>query len=185
MEEKINRLAKIKAIGWTSLIIFGLLTLLLLFRLVAIFLFDSSLNTLASEQIEYADPDGETNFAINQSKAILFISVGFSLLAVIGAIVLTKLKFWGLMLYQSLTIIIIFMLLGMLAYTLSTKPPLNPKLDDPLFRTMSSYQTIEYGMLLILFSWILTRVNIFLSKKVVRMEFRPKLNKADSSALVS
>lgn len=172
MEEKINRLARIKAIGWTSLILFGLLTLLLLFRLIALFLFDSSVKTLASEQIEYADLDGEMNFVVNQSKAILFISAGFSLLATIASFVLTKLKFWGLMLYQSLTIIIIFMLLGLLAYSFITKPTVDPNFDDSFFRVMSIYQSIELGLFLILFSWILTRVNIYLSKKTVRMEFR-------------
>jgi hypothetical protein len=169
MEEKINRLAKIKAIGWTSLIIFGLLTLFIASKITGALIFKSfSTDLMDGAPPSYPFNEEETS----QSAAIVLIGEGFLLLTFVSSWALAKLKYWGLLLYQSLTIILLFMLLGLLAYSFITKPPADPNFDEPFFRALSIYQSIEHGLFLILFSWILTRVNIYLSKKAVRMEFR-------------
>src|SRR5690606_29433170 len=129
---------------------------------------------------EFNEAATEMKNTINQMRAILFIIGGLTLLTTIGSLGLLKLKNWGLILYQSLTIVIIISLLGGLVYYVySIRTQIGQQgihaLDLGMtenFKAAQNYTTIEYGTFLLLFSWMLTRANIFLSIKDNRKEFQ-------------
>jgi hypothetical protein len=180
MDEKLNRLSNIKAIGWTTLTIFGTVTLWLIFQIVGPIIFDNSIDNLTAGQEEFNDAAEDMRDAAIQMRVILFIAGGLTLLTSIGSIGLVRLKNWGLILYQSSTIVMILAFLGGLGYyvyNVQTKMDerYNQALDFGMsanFVAAQNYATISYGTFLLLFSWMLTRANIFLSKKDSRMEFR-------------
>lgn len=180
MDEKLNRLSNIKAIGWTTLTIFGTVTLWLIFQIVGTIIFDNSIDNLTAGQEEFNDAAKDMRDAAIQMRVILFIAGGLTLLTSIGSIGLVRLKNWGLILYQSSTIVMIFAFLGGLGYYVYN---VQTKMDERYnqasdfgmsakFVAAQNYSTISYGTFLLLFSWMLTRANIFLSKKDSRMEFR-------------
>lgn len=179
MNEQINRLTNIKAIGWTTLTTFGALTLWIIFEFVGTVVFDHSVNNMYAGQEEFNEAAAEMKGAINQMRAILLIAGGLTFLTTIGAFGLIRLKNWGLVLYQSMTIVIILALLAGLAYYIyNTKTEMsllpNSELDMEMhanFRASQNYKTIGYGVFALLFSWALTRVTIFLSKRATRIEF--------------
>ena len=115
MDEKVDRLTNIKAIGWTTLIIFGITTLWIAFQIIGTVVFDNSIGMIAGQE-EFKEAATEMKNTIYQMRAILFIIGGLTLLTTIGSLGLLKLRNWGLILYQSLTIVIIISLLSGLVY---------------------------------------------------------------------
>ena len=179
MDEKVDRLTNIKAIGWTTLIIFGITTLWIAFQIIGTVVFDNSIGMIAGQE-EFKEAATEMKNTINQMRAILFIIGGLTLLTTIGSLGLLKLRNWGLILYQSLTIVIIISLLsGLVYYVYSLKTQMGQQSIHALdfgmtedFKAAQKYKIIEYGTFLLLFSWMLTRANIFLSKSDNRREFQ-------------
>ncbi len=180
MDEKINRLSNIKAIGWTTLIIFGTVTLWLLFQIAGTILFDNSIDSLTAGQEEFQEATRDMRNATIQLRVILSATAGLTLLTSISALGLLRLKNWGLILYHTSTMIVLLALLGGLGYYIyivqsEMNERYNQALDtgiSPNFIAAQNYSTISYGTFLLLFSWMLTRANLFLSKKDNRNEFR-------------
>jgi hypothetical protein len=180
MNEQTIRLTNIKSIGWSSLLIFGILTLWVAFELGRSIVFVSSVNTMYAGQEDFNDTFTEMNDSINQTRVILLIVGSLTLFTTVGAFGLIRLKTWGLIVYQSFTIVILLALLGGLAfYIYYTKTEMSLlsnkelyKEMNPYFAASQDYRTIQYGVFALLFSWLLTRVNIFLSRRATRSELR-------------
>ncbi|QOI98776.1 MAG: hypothetical protein HRU69_15360 [Flammeovirgaceae bacterium] len=180
MDDKLNILSNIKAIGWTTLTIFGTVTLWVVFQIIGTIIFDNSIDNFTAGQEEYNDVATNMRDAAIQMRVILFIAGGLTLLTSIGSLGLLRLKNWGLILYQSSTIAVILVFIGGLGYYVyDVQTKMDERYDRALefgmstnFVAAQNYTTISYGTFLLLFSWMLTRANIFLSKKDSRIEFR-------------
>jgi len=129
---------------------------------------------------EFNDVAADMRDAAIQMRVILFIAGGLTLLTSIGSIGLLRLKNWGLILYQSSTIVVILVFLGGLGYYVyEVRSKMDERYNQALdfgmsdnFVAAQNYAIISYGTFLLLFSWMLTRANIFLSKRESRIEFR-------------
>lgn len=180
MEEKISRLTTIKTIGLTSLIIFGFITLWILFQFIGSILLENTTREMTGAGGWFDGTVKEMETAKRLFRAIYFTVLGLSLLTAVASVGVIKLKLWGLILYKSATMIIIVSLVGCLIYFIySVKIQGDQRQNEYLhpipmsgFETFNNYMTIGYGMFLLLFSWLLTRANIFLNNKNIRNEFR-------------
>lgn len=170
LDERINKLSTLKSIGWTAILIFGFITLWILYSIIGTFLFAF---------IDLGDEQDGMSIVINQFRAILIMSGLVTTLTTLGAIGILKYKTWGLILFQSTTIIYIILILAGLVYFIIslktvTEPSFNNSLDDPMrrhFDIAQRYQTIGLGVFALLIAWILTRINVLLSKGIYRQEF--------------
>lgn len=178
LDERIDRLSTIKAIGWTTLLIFGFVVLLAIYYLGGTFII--TFPSLAEGLDVEAEEIAEMSTMINQFRAMLVLFGLVTLTTSLGGIGLLRFKNWGLILFQSTTIVYIFLIIGGLAYyiisiKMEAVPSFDDLPDDPVrhyFDVARSYQTIGYGTFSLLTAWILTRTNILLSKGIYRQEFR-------------
>ncbi|SMG54376.1 hypothetical protein SAMN05661096_04137 [Marivirga sericea] len=169
-KQSINQLVNIKTIGWTSLVIAGTLFIWLLFQTGATFLFDNAITSMNGGLEGENEIIDEMQNTTNKVKAILLLSLLFTGIVSFASFGLAKLKKWGLILFQAITIFLIIAVLSGLAfcfYYLTTKVQ---TFENPL-KTSMKYYTMGYGIFMALFAWALTRVNIYLKRVSKKVEF--------------
>ena len=171
MEEKIIQLSNIQAIAKSSLFVFGTLTLWLVYKMIGAFILNYSLDSNGLRE------EGDLFMPI---VAGFTIAACFASLATIGSYGLLRLKKWGLILYHAITIVFALALLAFLIYKISggrndSYSSIAAQFDgesSKRFRMYQYFSTIGIGMFVMLFSWILARVNLFLGNPVNRCEFK-------------
>jgi hypothetical protein len=180
MNEEINRLTTIKTIGLTTLIIAGSIALWIVLQFIGTIVFGNSIDRITAGQSDLDEVATEMGDTILQLRILWSATGGLAILTAVGAMGLFGLKRWGLALYQISTIVIALALLGLLIYlgyfmlNQSGQPELTETETDikANFRVVESYKRFTYGMFLLLFAWMLTRANIFLSKPENRAIFK-------------
>ncbi len=108
------------------------------------------------------------------------IAAGFASLATIGSYGLLRYKKWGLILYHAMTILFSLALVASLIYMVTggrndSYSSIAAQFDGESakrFRVYQHFTTIGSGMFVLLFSWILAQVNLFLGNPVNRCEFK-------------
>ncbi|PTB97351.1 hypothetical protein C9994_03185 [Marivirga lumbricoides] len=177
-EKQIKKLISIKTIGWTTTIVFSLLTLGILIQIAGTLVLANSFDNSSIQQEEFNEITMQMIHTKNRIMAIYFIACAITLLIIVGSIGLINLKTWGLIIYQSFTIVLtVFLLMGLTYYTYHLLYQIEPNHQEfdmngsDSFRTIQKYITLSYGIFILLVSWMLTRVNIFLGKKETRVMF--------------
>lgn len=172
-EDRLNRLSNIKAIGWSTMVISGLVTLYVSYQLFLVFLFKYSAQQI-SDAVD--QPFNETMDSITEASnplIIIYIITSFlTLLTTISSVGLIKLKYWGIILFHSFTISFIIGLLVLFAFYISNS---RARMSLPGFDSETMlfyrYSVVGDGILILLAAWLLTRVNIILWNKKYRLEF--------------
>jgi len=177
MDEIVKRLLRIKTIGWTSVIIFGIAALWILFEIVALVVFVNSVDSVVGRFYEAAKT---VQSAVGEVRFALFLAAALMVLATIGAVGLIRLRKWGLVLYQSSTLVMTVFLLAILIYYLFVvREEIDDRMITPLptepaenLRAVMRWMSFACALFLLLASWLLVRTNIFLGRRSSRMEFR-------------
>jgi hypothetical protein len=138
----------LRIFGWAATTIFGMMVIWIIIQVLRMAIFRNISSQSVREELEYTADVLDS--AVNHRLVLLLIAGVLALLATIGAVGIVRLKYWGLILYQSVTTVIAITLLSSLFYYILAR---------------YNEQFLIDGIGLLLISLILLGINIFLSKK--------------------
>ncbi|MGK7391140.1 MAG: hypothetical protein ACNS60_12345, partial [Candidatus Cyclobacteriaceae bacterium M2_1C_046] len=176
VDRQIEIKSNIKAIGWTSTVVFTLVIMVLLIYWLKLNL------TLKLNPINIAvnDPNmQEFNNILSLTNFLLFFSSCFSLIFIITSKELVKLKNWALTGFHVCSAILIIIIIAAIIYYITS---LNfegvnyykrfGEESANFQRIMLKYNAIAFSTFGLITAWILTRANLLLMKKDYRNEFK-------------
>ena len=164
--ERVERISNIKATAWTTVILFSLAGYLIFsnYLLGALLLRDG--NTAASYEagmFQYLD----------RVLLISMVVVLYMVLVVYGAMGLLKLRLNGLIVFHATTILLIVLIIAFVIYNTVSLASLTTS-DNKTVRNTNHFQlfqVISYQTVLLVFAWVLVKVNLMLMRKEYRNEF--------------
>lgn len=166
--ERVETISNIKATAWTTLILFSLGGYLVFSNYV--------LEALVVRGLGEETNGPEVISVFHYVDRIMIISIVvvlYAALVVYSAVGLLRLRMNGLILFHATTILLIIMMIIFVGYSLIS---FRPKTQSEVEVMMPGYyfqlfRAISYETTLLVFAWVLVKVNRMLMRKEYRQEF--------------
>lgn len=165
---RVERISNIKATAWTTVILFSLAAYLVF----SDYLLEALLARGLAEQQADAESEGMFRY-IDRVMIISLVVVLYAALIVYSAVGLLRLRMNGLILFHATTGLLIVLMVIYVVYKMFS---LRQEASTPVDYVKTAYyfqlfREISYETVLLIFAWVLVKVNRMLARKEYRDEF--------------
>ena len=147
-EDKLNRLVTIKTIGWTMLIVVGLVIYSLVWDIASL----TILRNPAQDFLENStmDEHAELNDVFRNMRLAIYGACAVAALLFVCAVGMLNLKKWALIFFHAVSLVAIVIVFGLVIYSALNASPLesdpNNITIDEHFQYIQRLNLIQYGV---------------------------------------